>query len=318
MLLNIVRRPAGLLAAAMALGAPVALASAPASADDDRPVVVATTSVWASIVDQLDCTDAFDVQTLVPVGGDPHEYEPSMRDRATLDDAALVVSNGAGLESLLTDTLDAVADDGTPVYAVADHVTLSPMGAADSTPSDDDSGDSGGDDPHIWFDPTLVAAALPSLADALVAAGADRSAIDACADALAQNLTDLDGQVAGILDAVPEARRLLVTNHDALGYFARHYGWRILGSVLPSSSTLAEASPAQLERLADDIEAAGVPAIFTEQLETTDEATALADRLGVRVVTLYTDSLGDADSGVTTYQDLLRVDAQSIADALAS
>ena len=107
-----------------------------------------------------------------------------------------------------------------------------------------------------------------------------------------------------------------MTNHDALGYFARHYGWRILGSVLPSSSTLAESSPAQLERLADDIEAAGVPAIFTEQLETTDEATALADRLGVRVVTLYTDSLGDADSGVITYQDLLRVDAQSIADAL--
>ena len=317
MLLNIVRRPTGLLVAAMVVGAPLVLASAPVSADDDRPVVVATTSVWASIVDQLDCTDAFDVQTLVPVGGDPHEYEPSMRDRATLDDAALVVSNGAGLESLLTDTLDAVADDGTPVFAVADHVTLSPMGAADSTPSDDESDDDSGDDPHIWFDPTLVAAALPSLADALVAAGADRSAIDACADALAQDLADLDGQVAGILDAVPEGRRLLVTNHDALGYFARHYGWRILGSVLPSSSTLAEASPAQLERLADDIEADGVPAIFTEQLETTDEATALADRLGVRVVTLYTDSLGDADSGVTTYQDLLRFDAQSIADALA-
>jgi len=109
-----------------------------------------------------------------------------------------------------------------------------------------------------------------------------------------------DEGVAAILDAVPEGRRLLVTNHDALGYFARHYGWRILGSVLPSSSTLAEASPAQLERLAGAIEAAGVPAIFTEQLETTDEASALADRLGVRVVTLYTDSLGDADSGVTT------------------
>jgi zinc/manganese transport system substrate-binding protein len=317
MLLNIVRRPGGLLAAVVALGVPLALASAPASADDDHPVVVATTSIWASVVDQLDCTDAFDVQTLVPVGGDPHEYEPSMRDRATLDDAALVVSNGAGLESLLTDTLDAVADDGTPVYAVADHVTLSPMGAADSTPSGDAGDDESGDDPHIWFDPTLVASALPSLADALVAAGADRSAIDACAEALTQDLTDLDAQVAAILDVVPESRRLLVTNHDALGYFARHYGWRILGSVLPSSSTLAEASPAQLQRLADDIEAAGVPAIFTEQLETTDEATALADRLGVRVVTLYTDSLGDADSGVTTYQDLLRVDARSIADALA-
>src|SRR4051794_26335303 len=309
MLLNIVRRPTVLLAGAVALGAPAVLASAPASADDDRPVVVATTSIWASVVDQLDCTDAFDVQTLVPVGGDPHEYEPSMRDRATLDGAALVVSNGAGLESLLADTLDAVAADGTPVYAVADHVTLSPVGAADGTTVDS----GGGDDPHIWFDPTLVITALASLADALVAAGADRSAIDGCADALAQDLTDLDGQVAGILDAVPEGQRLLVTNHDALGYFARHYGWRILGSVLPSSSTLAEASPAQLEHLADDIEAAGVPVIFTEQLETTDEATALADRLGVRVVTLYTDSLGDADSGVATYQDLLRVDAQSIA-----
>ncbi len=114
---------------------------------------------------------------------------------------------------------------------------------------------------------------------------------------------------------MPPDRRLLVTNHDALGYFADRYGFEILGTVLPGTSTLAEASPAELERLAADIESAGVPAIFAEALESTDEAAALADDLGVDVVTLYTDSLGDDGSGAETYAELMRYDATAIADA---
>ena len=119
-----------------------------------------------------------------------------------------------------------------------------------------------------------------------------------------------------ILAVVPPDRRLLVTNHDALGRFADRYDFEILGSVIPGSSTLAEASPAELEQLADDIEAQGVPAIFAEALESTDEATTLADRLGVDVVTLYTDSLGEEGSGAETYPDLMRFNATAIADAL--
>jgi zinc/manganese transport system substrate-binding protein len=283
-----------------------------AVAGSDRPVVVATMSIWADIVEQIDCADMFEIDTLIPAGGDPHSYEPSMRDRETLDGAALVVANGAGLEAALADTLHAVEDDGTPVFAVADHVATQPIG-----PDVGDHDDHDGDDPHVWLDPTLVVEALPALADALVAAGADQTTMKSCVDSLTDELGALDEDVAGILDSVPADRRILVTNHDALGYFARHYDFEILGSVLPSSSTLVEASPSEIEDLANAIRDEGVTAIFAEALETTDDADALGDRLGVSVVTLYTDSLGDAGSDVTSYQALMRYDANVIADALA-
>jgi zinc/manganese transport system substrate-binding protein len=285
----------------------------PAADDSQQVVVVVTMSIWADIVDRVDCADSFAIVTLIPLGGDPHSYEPSMQDRDTMSDAALVVANGADLEAQLHDTIKTVADDGTAVFEVAEHVSTRPMAEAES--ADDDAHD--GADPHIWLDPTLVIEALPSLGDALVDAGAGRDDIDGCVDALTADLTDLDAEIAATLDIVPDDRRLLVTNHDALGYFAEHYGFEILGSVLPSSSTLVEASPSELDDLADAIEEAGVPAIFAEALESTDDASALADRLGVEVVTLYTDSLGDEESGVTTYAELLRFDAEAIATALA-
>lgn len=299
----------------LSLGLVVLLAgggfSASAASGDDRPTIVVTMSIWSDVVDRLDCTDAFAIHTLIPAGGDPHSYEPSMRDRDTLSDAALVVANGAGLEEQLHDTLDAVADDGTPTFEVAAHVTTRPMGGSDGHD------EHGGDDPHVWFDPTLVVEALPALGEALVGAGADRAEIDGCVATVTSELDALDAEIATTLDAVPDDRRLLVTNHDALGYFARRYGFAILGSVLPSSSTLVEASPAELDDLAEAIEDAGVPAIFAEALESADDASALADRLGVELVTLYTDSLGDEGSGVTSYAELLRFDAEAIADALA-
>ena len=280
---------------AVVAGAPPLLADA---GDGDDPVVVATTSIWADIVDRLDCADQFAVDALIPVGGDAHSFEPSMRDRGALADAALVVANGGGLEEQLGDTLDAVADDGTPVFEVFDHV-----------------GDGG--DPHLWFDPTVVAEAAPPIADALVAAGADAATTERCVDELVAELDDLDAELTEILSVIAPDRRLLVTNHDALERFAERYDLEILGTVLPGSSTLAEASPAELEQLSADIEAAGVPAIFAEALESTDEATTLAERLGVDVVTLYTDSLGEEGSGAETYPDLMRFDARAIADALS-
>ena len=284
----------------LAAAALAVVAAAPSSADaagDDPPIVVATTSIWADIVDRLDCGDHFTVETLIPIGGDAHSFEPSIRDRGTLADAALVVANGGGLEPQLDDTLDAVVGEGIPVLNVFDHI-----------------GDGG--DPHLWFDPTLVAEAAPLIGDGLVAAGADEATTDQCVDEFTSELESLDVELAEILSVVPPERRLLVTNHDALGRFADRYDLEILGTVLPGSSTLAEASPAELEALADEIETAGVPAIFAETLESADEATTLAERLDVDVVTLYTDSLGEEGSGAESYADLLRFDATAIADAL--
>lgn len=276
----------------------------------ERPVVVATTSIWADVVDQLDCTDRLQVTTLVPPGADPHGYEPSMQDRDRLDGAALVVANGAGLEAILADTLDSVAAGGVPVVRVTDHVTTYTTGDGEV-------------DPHVWLDPTLVAEALPTLAAALAAAvtaaGGDTGALatlEHCRDDLTTSLQELDAELAGLAGALPAERRVLVTNHDALGYLARRYGFTILGTVLPSTSTLAEASPGELDELAATIEETGVPTIFTGVAENADGAAALADRLGVNVVELPIDSLGGPGSDADTYQAMMRHAVQSIVAAL--
>ena len=173
-----------------------------------------------------------------------------------------------------------------------------------------------GADPHIWFDPTRVSAALPALGDALVEAGGDEAAIGDCVTAAQAELEALDAELASTLAAVPAERRSLVTNHDNLGYFADRYDFRIIGSVLPSTSTLTAASPGELEDLRAEIEAAGVPAIFTESFADREDADALAAGLGVDVVELYTDALGEPGSGADTYDALLRFDAAAIAGAL--
>ncbi len=108
-----------------------------------------------------------------------------------------------------------------------------------------------------------------------------------------------------------------MTNHDALGYLADRYDLEIVGSVLPSTSTLTEASTGELEELGTAVEEAGLPAIFTERLGNSADAEALADRFGVEVVELYSDALGEEGSGADTYDGMLRTDATAIADALS-
>ncbi len=277
-----------------------------AAGADDGPYVVATTGIWADVVSRVACDGTFDVRTLLPTGTDSHAYEPSLRDRSMLDGAALVVANGLGLEERLDDTLAAVEDNGVPVFRVGDHVET--LGGTDD--------DHEGADPHVWFDPSRVSAALPALGEALVAAGADSGRIVQCVATAQDELAAVDADVSNTLAGVPAARRVLVTNHDSLAYFADRYDFTVLGSILPSTSTLTEASPGQLEELGRAIQAEGVPAIFAESVSSTADADTLADRLGVDVVVLYTESLGEPGSGAETYPDLLRFDATAIADAL--
>jgi zinc/manganese transport system substrate-binding protein len=274
-----------------------------ATSAESGPYVVATTPIWADVVRAVACDGEFDVRTLLPPGADAHSGEPSLRDREELDGAALVVANGLDLEEALDDTLSAVADGGVPVLRIAEHVE--PL-AADPT------------DPHVWFDPTRVRAAVPVLGDALVAAGGDRERIAACVATAEGELADLDAEVEATLAAVPAERRVLVTNHDSVGYFAERYGFTVLGSILPSTSTLTEASPGELEALGEAIEAEGVPAIFAETSSSADDAESLAGRLGVDVVELYTESLGPPGSGVESYADFMRYDAEAVAGALGS
>jgi len=291
------------------------------------PTIVASTNIWGDVVANVACGGLATVDVLTPPGADPHAFEPSLADRGRLDAAALVVANGLGLEERFEDTLKSVESSGTPVFYIAEHIDT--IEIADDGHSDHH-GQSGGhthdhghahegDDPHVWFDPLRVSAALPLLAEHLVEdAGLDADVVNDCMTAYQRELAEVHHELEHLFEDIPEARRLLVTNHDALGYLADRYGFQVVGTVIPSTSTLAEPNAADLEALAKTIEADKIPAVFTEALHSRDIVESLATRAGnVQVVILYTDALGEPGSGAETYIDLLRTNATRIRDALS-
>ena len=276
--------------------------------------IVATTSIWADITSRVLCD--IEVPAMIPTGADPHTFEPSLRDRELLEDAEVVVANGAGLEESLTDLLGAVAADDTNVIEFAAFVdTIEGLDDHDDHEGQDDH-DDGGDagehsvDPHLWQDPSRVSDALDSFVAALGSNGTDE-----CVAAYRSELDALDAEIVGLIAAVPSEDRIMVTSHDSLAYFADRYDLEIVGTVIPSTNTLAQTNAADLADLADVIEERGVTAIFTEELESTADADALAERLGVRVVPLVTDALTD-DPETDTYVEMMRANATRIAEAL--
>lgn len=266
----------------------------------EPPVITVTTTIWADVVEQIACDGSVQIDTVIPPGGDPHGFEASLSDRAQMERSALVVANGLGLEAGLDDTLAAVSASGSPMFRMADHLETIRR------------------DPHIWFDPRRVATALPALAQAMVENGiVDADTVAGCLEAYTGQLADLDAELAAQVDELPADRRTLVTNHDSLGYFADRYGFRVIGTVIPAASTLAESSPAQLEALAGVIADTGTTAIFAEAQHSTADADALASRVGdVRVVTLNTGTLTGPDGQADSYVDLLRTNTTLIVDAL--
>ena len=294
-------------------------------------MIMATTTIWADVIRNVACGGLADVESILPPLADPHDFEPSMSDRARLDTADLIVANGLGLEMGLDDMLASAEADGTPVFGVGDNLTTlefdaEPVGDhSDENHGDGDENHGDGDhgrgsvDPHVWMDPLRVAQVAELLGEVLVTrVGLNADRVGACSDAYLAELSELHHEITATLERVPAAQRKLVTNHDALGYFADRYRFEVMGSVVPAATTLAEPSPAGLEALADVIEEAGVPAIFAEQLgHGAGEATALADRLdGVSVVGLYTGALGPPGSGAESYVAMMRHNAEAIAAAL--
>jgi zinc/manganese transport system substrate-binding protein len=288
---------------------------------ETKPTIVATHAVLGAIVSDL-VGDAAEVSVLVPNGVDPHEWEPSAKDVEAINGATLVVANGLNLEESLASVLEGAE---SPVFYAADHVT--PLSASseehahgeehahddepksDATDEHDHAHDGG--DPHFWTDPLAVAEAVEHLSEELVAIGLD---VAANADTLVADLTALDAEVADLLSVVPAERRVLVTGHVSLAYFAAHYDFELLGSIVPSLSTSAEATAANLAELKDVIAAEGVSVIFAELGAPDDVVRALSEETGVRVVVVSSHLVPDAN----TYRSFLLRLASEVRDALTA
>ena len=274
--------------------------------DDDRPVVVVTTTILGDIVAQT-TGDAVRVESLVPIGADPHDFSPSARQAAALRDAVLVVANGVGLEEGLLDVIDAAEGDGVPVLRVGDLLDPQPLAGVSTE-------EARGLDPHVWLDPVRMADAVGLIADRL------NSDVDVAGSSAAYRakLLDLHDEIVRVTGDLPPERRKLVTNHDSFGYFAERYGFAVLGTVIPAATTGAETSAAEFAALVDLLERENVTVVFGSTTEPTSLAEALSDEVGheVNVVKLYTGSLGEAGSDAETYLDMMRVNTRLIVDNL--
>jgi zinc/manganese transport system substrate-binding protein len=190
---------------------------------------------------------------------------------------------------------------------------------------DDDHGHSHGpEDPHVWQDPVRMADGVRLLAAELAAVDTslDADEWEARGEAYAQQLLEVHEEMETQFATIPEEDRVLITNHDSLGYLANRYGFEVLGTVIPGATTQAQQDAGTFAELIQTVEEAGVPAVFAENTDSTVLAEQLAsevvDRsdLEVEVVRLYTDALGEEGSGAETYLDLLRTNAERITDAL--
>lgn len=278
-----------------------------ASPPSEGPLIVATTGVLGDVVTRL-VGDAGRVETLMGPGVDPHEFLPSARQANLMHQADLVVANGLGLEEGMVDVLDAARNDGVTVLEVAPHLDPIPFSVGEER---------GSPDPHFWFDPTRMAGAVDLIAASLETLDPARDWSGA-ASRVHGDMLNLDEEVAQIMATIPPEHRKLVTNHDALGYFAARYHFQIIASVIPAASTLAEPSAADLADLVDTLRRERVTTIFAETSAPDTLAKAVASELGssVTVRTLYTGALGVAGSGADTYAGMIRTDAKTIADAL--
>ena len=289
------------------------------SSDSSEGLVVVSTSILGDIVENV-VGDAAEVEVILGAGTDPHEAAPSARQATRMREADALVVNGLGFEEGLADAIDGTEDAGVPVFVAADALRdqpdgleLLPLSEADHA---DATEDHGGLDPHVFGDPVRMATVVDDLGAFLAehVEGFD----PATATNYAKRLEELDLAIRTELDAIPDRRRVLVTNHDVLGYFADRYGFGIVGVVLQGGTTLAGSSAEHLVELAEVITEHDVPAIFVDSSAPSRVAESLARETGrrIEVVELYTESLGPSDSGADTYIGLLQTNAERIARAL--
>ncbi len=267
-------------------------------------VVLASTTFLADIAQNV-AGDRLQVESLLPYGADAHSYQPIPQDVAKIADSDLLIVNGAGYEHFLGSVLENAGGERTVIEASAG---LSVREDAESEH---------GVDPHLWLDPNNVIGYVENIRNGLTAFDPEGADIyKSNADAYINQLRGLDLWIDEQVSTIPAERRLLVTNHDSLGYFAERYGFTVIGTVVAGTSSDAAPSAQQMAALIDQIKATGAPAVFLDAAESPTLARQIASDAGVRVVTdLYFGSLTDGPPA-GTYLDMMKHNVTQIVEAL--
>ncbi len=274
--------------------------------------VVATTGQIGDAVANVG-GDAVSLTTLFGPGVDPHLYVPTESDVTTLGAAEVIFYNGLHLEAQMTRVMEQLGERGRVVAALGDGLPPERLLTWDATTPYD---------PHVWNDPELWILVVTAIRDTLSAADPDNAArFAANAEAYIAEIRETDAFIREQVARISPERRVMVTAHDAFGYFARTYGFEVRG--LQGISTESEAGTQDVQALAAFIADRQIPAIFVETTvppRTIEAVQAAVRARGFEVAiggSLFSDALGTPGTPEGTYTGMLRHNAQTLADALS-
>ncbi|MDT0614379.1 zinc ABC transporter substrate-binding protein AztC [Streptomyces lancefieldiae] len=283
---------------------------------DERPRVVVTTNILGDITREI-IGDEADISVLMKPNADPHSFGLSAVQAAELENADLVVYNGLGLEENVLRHVEAARASGVATFAAGEAADPLTFHIGEEGGPDDEAGEP---DPHFWADPDRVRKAAGQIADQVVehVDGVNEKAVRDNAEHYDGQLADLTTWMEKSFADIPEDRRGLVTNHHVFGYLADRFGFRVIGAVVPSGTTLASPSSSDLRSLTQAMEKANVRTVFADSSQPTRLAEVLRKEMGgdVKVVSLYSESLTEKGKGAGTYLDMMRANASAMAEGL--
>ncbi|MBN2257471.1 MAG: zinc ABC transporter substrate-binding protein [Anaerolineaceae bacterium] len=280
----------------------------PAEHDPGQYQIVAVESFLADITQNV-AGEQVKLTSLVEYGMDPHTFEPTPRDMIILSESDLLIINGAGLETWLEPML---SQESIVIPVLEASAGITPRNPSGTELLDESI------DPHFWLDPNLVIHYVENIRDGLIVM--DPEGYDTYrsnADGYIGQLKELDAWIRTQVDQVAPENRLLVTNHESFGYFADRYGFKIIGTIIPSVSSGSTPTALQMTNLIEMIQDAKVRAIFLEAGSNSDLAETIAEETGVIIVSgLLTHALTEPEGVGGTYIDMMKFNIQLIVDAL--
>jgi ABC-type Zn uptake system ZnuABC Zn-binding protein ZnuA len=270
----------------------------------DAPDILTTTTILADVTRNV-VGDRYRVGSLLPVGADPHSYQPAPQDTAKISQSKVLIINGAEYEHFLEGLIEN-ADGERPIIEASTGLRLITDAESEH-----------GVDPHLWLDPNNVISYVENIREGLAQFDPQGAEVYASnANAYIADLHGLDTWIDGQIAQIDPQRRLLVTNHESLGYFADRYGFRIVGTVLESTSSDAAPSAQQMAALVEQIKLYEAPAILLDASDNSQLAQRIAAETGVKVITgLHLESLTDGPPA-PTYIDMMRDNVTQIIEAL--
>ncbi len=278
--------------------------------------VVATTNIVGDLVDNVG-GDIIELTTMLPLGVDPHTFDPTPQDITAVAEAQVIFINGLHLEEFL-EKLIKNAGSEAPVVILSTDVQIREFDEMeDDHYKEENDHPHEGIDPHVWMAPPNVIVMVDNIEYALGQLDpTNTESYETNAAAYEAELVALDDWVMAKIENISPENRKMITDHDAFGYYTNRYGLDLVGTVIPAYSTNTKPSALELAELQEVIGNLGAKAIFVGTTVNPVLAKRMAEDTGVELIPLYTGSLGKAGSGAETYLDFIRYNTLAIVEAL--